>query len=62
MKLLSVKKLERMYFEIKCDLKTMQYSRNYTLRKGSYITFLGIPLIATKYVFIELPDKYVFAL
>lgn len=59
MKLFSVKKLERLYFEIKCDLKTMQYSRQYTMRKGAYITFLGIPLYATKFIFVE--AKNVFA-
>ena len=60
MKLLSVKKLERLYFEIKCDLKTMEYSRQFTMRKGSYVTFLGIPLYATKFVYVN-PDQQIFA-
>jgi hypothetical protein len=60
MKLFSVKKLERLYFEVKCDLKTMTYSRQFTMRKGAYITFLGIPLYATKHVFIDV-DKHIFA-
>jgi hypothetical protein len=48
MKYLSTKKLERMYYRITYSFETNTYKRELFLIKKAIITFLGLPLFATK--------------
>jgi hypothetical protein len=56
MKLISVKKVKRLYYYISVSLTDMVYKKDYQMRKIAYITFLGIPLIPKKSIYIT-PNK-----
>jgi len=59
MKILKAKRLEKLYFEIWYDFETESYKREFIMRKVAYVTFLGIPILAIKYIYLNIPDNEV---
>lgn len=57
MKFLSVRKLKALYFTISISLETMKYKREFSIRKRSFVSFLGIPLYLTKEIYVQ-PSNY----
>jgi len=57
MKFLSIKKIERVYFQINVSLETMTYKRDFFMQKSAYVSFLGIPLIPKKVIYIKLSEN-----
>lgn len=53
MKLLSVKKLKRLYFTISYSFASSKYQREFSLCKQAYVSFLGLPLYSTKTIMVQ---------
>lgn len=52
MKLLSVKKIERLHFKISYSFDSNKYVNQIYAIKTAFICIFGLPIIATKYIFI----------
>ena len=52
MKILSVKKIKRLHFKISYSFGENKYINRIFAAKAAFVCFLGLPLYATKYIFI----------
>lgn len=57
MKFFGVSKLKSLYYEIGFDFKSNEYIRQFSIRKSAFVTFIGIPIYATKHIFVKANDK-----
>lgn len=57
MKFLSVKKIKRLYFQLNVSLADMTYRRDFFMQKSAYVSFLGIPLIPKKVIYVKLSEN-----
>jgi len=57
MKLLSTKKISRLYFTLSYSLEKNNYTREFSVGKRAFITFLGIPIYSTKLIFVPASNQ-----
>lgn len=57
MKFFSVRKIERLYYRLNVSLANMTYKRDFFMQKSAYVSFLGIPLIPKKVIYVKLSEK-----